>query len=100
MARRPIGRLPTGAARSLGRGDVVTSVITARLPDVVILEPTQFNEARHAEAGLASRFVQDDIAYPGPGVLRGLHYLSPNARTELINHDLPIATFGRLTPRD
>ena len=69
-------------------------VITTELPGVVVLEPTRFrddrgfffesfNEARYARAGLPSRFVQDNISYSEPGVLRGLHYQLPNPREAL-----------------
>ena len=34
----------------------------------------RFQEARFAEAGLPSRFVQDNHSRSAPGILRGLHY--------------------------
>ena len=70
------------------------NVITTELPGLVILEPRRFhddrgfffesfNEERYAQAGLPSRFVQDNTSYSGPGVLRGLHYQLPNAQGKL-----------------
>ena len=69
-------------------------VITTELPGVVVIEPTRFrddrgfflenfNEASYARAGLPSRFVQDNISYSEPGVLRGLHYQLPNPQGKL-----------------
>ncbi len=71
-------------------------VVTTELPGVVILEPRRFrddrgfffesfNEARHAEAGLPSRYVQDNVSYSERGVLRGLHYQHPNAQGKLVS---------------
>jgi dTDP-4-dehydrorhamnose 3,5-epimerase len=71
------------------------NVIATGLPGVVIIEPRRFrddrgffcesfNEARFAEAGLPSRFVQDNLSYSEAGVLRGLHYQLPNAQAKLV----------------
>jgi dTDP-4-dehydrorhamnose 3,5-epimerase len=71
-------------------------VIPTALPGVVLLHPRQFrddrgcffesfHEARYAEAGLPSRFVQDNVSYSEPGVLRGLHYQLPNAQGKLVS---------------
>lgn len=72
------------------------NVIPTELPGVLILEPRRFrddrgffyesfNEARYAEAGLPSRFVQDNMSYSERGVLRGLHYQLPNAQGKLVS---------------
>jgi dTDP-4-dehydrorhamnose 3,5-epimerase len=72
------------------------NVVATELPGVVILEPRRFrddrgfffesfNEARYAEAGLPARFVQDNLSYSEPGVLRGLHYQLPNAQGKLVS---------------
>src|ERR1017187_2986119 len=45
----------------------------------------RFNEDRYAEAGLPSRFVQDNMSYSESGVLRGLHYQLPNAQGKLVS---------------
>ncbi len=70
------------------------NVITTELPGVVVIEPRRFrddrgfffesfNEAGYARADLPSRFVQDNISYSEPNVLRGLHYQLPNAQGKL-----------------
>lgn len=59
-------------------------VTPTTLPDVLLLEPPVFRDARgvfletyHAERyqgyGVTERFVQDNISWSEPGVLRGLH---------------------------
>jgi dTDP-4-dehydrorhamnose 3,5-epimerase len=71
------------------------NVIPTRLPGVLILEPRVYpdprgyfletwSQARYAEAGLPARFVQDNLSYSLPGVLRGLHLQSPSAQAKLI----------------
>ncbi len=70
------------------------SLLEARqleLPELVELTPRRFadergffsevwNEARLAEAGIATRFVQDNVSVSNvKGVVRGLHYQSPPA---------------------
>jgi dTDP-4-dehydrorhamnose 3,5-epimerase len=70
------------------------NIITTELPGLVVLEPKRFrddrgfffesfNEASYAKAGIPSRFVQDNISYSKPGVLRGLHYQLPNPQGKL-----------------
>lgn len=60
-------------------------VLPTELPEVLIVEPTVFSDARgfffesyhaarYAEAGLPDRFVQDNHARSVRGTLRGLHY--------------------------
>ncbi len=61
------------------------NVIQTALPDVLILEPQVFGDARgfflesynrrrFAELGLPTEFVQDNHSRSARGVLRGLHY--------------------------
>lgn len=67
------------------------------IPDVLLLTPPRFkdprgffsetwNAARHAAAGIAGPFVQDNHAYSSDrGVLRGLHcQIGPNAQGKLV----------------
>lgn len=65
------------------------------LPDVLILEPSvyrdargDFSEAWNAEryraSGIAGPFVQDNLARSRRGVLRGLHFQHPTAQGKLI----------------
>ncbi len=72
------------------------NVISTELPGMVILEPRRFRDNRGfffesfnehccAQAGLPTRFVQDNVSYSGPGVLRGLHYQSPKAQGKLVS---------------
>ena len=72
------------------------NVIQTELPGVLILESKRycdnrgfflesFNESCFASAGLPSRFVQDNLSYSGPGVLRGLHYQLPNAQAKVVS---------------
>ena len=70
-------------------------VIETRLPEVLILEPRVFgdergffmetwNEARYEEAGLPTRFVQDNLSFSTRGVLRGLHFQNPDQQGKLV----------------
>jgi len=70
--------------------------IPTGLPDVLILEPTVFVDARGsfhesytdhgftAATGLVRRFVQDNHSYSAPRVLRGLHYQLGRPQGKLI----------------
>lgn len=73
------------------------NVIPTRIPDVLILEPKVFGDARgffsesynqqtFAQAtGLDVHFVQDNHSRSSKGVLRGLHYqLPPHAQGKLV----------------
>jgi dTDP-4-dehydrorhamnose 3,5-epimerase len=71
-------------------------VLTTELAGVVILEPRRFsddrgfffesfNDEHFARAGLPTRFVQDNVSYSGPNVLRGLHYQLPAAQGKLVS---------------
>ena len=65
------------------------------IPGVWILEPQVFGDARgfflevwqrrrYAEAGIVPDMVQDNQAYSGAGVLRGLHVQHPHAQGKLV----------------
>lgn len=70
--------------------------ISTDIPGLVIFEPKVFadsrgyffesyNEKSFAEAGITTRFVQDNESSSSFGVIRGLHYqLTPHAQTKLI----------------
>jgi dTDP-4-dehydrorhamnose 3,5-epimerase len=70
-------------------------IVETALPGVLILEPRVFEDDRgffmetfHAETfrrhGLPEDFVQDNHSWSGRGVLRGLHYQSPNPQGKLV----------------
>jgi len=70
-------------------------VTELELPGVKIFEPRVFgdnrgffcelwNEARYAAAGLAERFVQDNLSRSSHGTLRGLHYQYPTMQGKLV----------------
>lgn len=72
------------------------NVIPTRLPGVVVIEPKVFgdsrgffletwNQARYAEAGLPTRFVQDNLSFSANGVLRGLHLQVPNSQAKFVS---------------
>ena len=66
------------------------------IPDVLVLEPTVFGDARgfffesfnqrrfESLVGGAVRFVQDNHSRSGRGVLRGLHFQMPNPQGKLV----------------
>jgi len=66
---------------------VSMEITSTSLPDVLIIEPSVFNDqrgifmetyhlARYSEAGIEAVFVQDNQSHSVKGVLRGLHYQS------------------------
>jgi dTDP-4-dehydrorhamnose 3,5-epimerase len=70
-------------------------VIETKLPGVLIVEPKVFGDERgffmetwhverYEEAGLPSRFVQDNLSFSRHGVLRGLHFQNPDQQGKLI----------------
>ncbi len=70
-------------------------VTRTRVPDVLLLEPKVFGDARGfflesfneqamAAAGIQDRFVQDNHSYSGRNVLRGLHYQVRHTQGKLI----------------
>lgn len=70
-------------------------LIPTRIPDVVILEPQVYGDARgffietwnrraFADAGLDLEFVQDNHSRSGQGILRGLHYQIKHPQGKLV----------------
>jgi dTDP-4-dehydrorhamnose 3,5-epimerase len=70
-------------------------VTPTALPDVLLVEPKVFGDARgyffesysarrYAEAGIAATFVQDNVSFSRRGVLRGLHYQHPFGQGKLV----------------
>lgn len=71
------------------------NVIETEIPGLAIVElklygdvrgffVERYSEARFAEAGLPTRFVQDNHSRSAPGVLRGLHYQLNPAQGKLV----------------
>jgi len=95
------------------------NVIATAIPDVLIVEPTIFGDARGflyesynarefaEKAGISQHFVQDNHSRSARGVLRGLHYQVKQSQGKLVRviageiFDLAVdcrrssATFGR-----
>ncbi len=44
-----------------------------------------YSQKRYQEAGIPGTFVQDNLSYSRRGVLRGLHFQSPNAQGKLVS---------------
>jgi dTDP-4-dehydrorhamnose 3,5-epimerase len=70
-------------------------VIETKLPGVLIVEPKVFGDERgffmetwhverYEEAGLPSRFVQDNLSFSRRGILRGLHFQNPDQQGKLV----------------
>ena len=71
-------------------------IIPSSLPDVLIIEPQVFGDARGsfyesynerafaAKTGLSAHFVQDNYSMSARGVLRGLHYQVRQAQGKLV----------------
>lgn len=68
---------------------------TAKIPDVLVIEPTvhkdergffleSWHEERLAAKGLGSRFVQDNHSRSARGTLRGLHYQMDSPQGKLV----------------
>src|SRR5215471_14522801 len=75
-------------------GDCMNVTATS-IPGVLIVEPRLngdargfftevYQEARYAQAGIAARFVQDNLSRSEKGVLRGLHLQNPNQQGKLV----------------
>ncbi len=71
------------------------NIIPSEIPDVLVLEPKVFGDARGffyesynrralSEAGIADDFVQDNHSRSAKGVLRGLHYQIQNTQGKLV----------------
>ncbi|MGJ4952590.1 dTDP-4-dehydrorhamnose 3,5-epimerase [Bradyrhizobium sp. HKCCYLS20291] len=72
------------------------NVIATALPEVLIVEPDRFGDARgfflelfqatrYAAAGISGPFVQDNMSRSAHGVLRGLHLQLPNTQGKLVS---------------
>jgi dTDP-4-dehydrorhamnose 3,5-epimerase len=70
-------------------------VIETKLPGVFVVEPKVFGDERgffmetwhverYREAGLPSRFVQDNLSFSRRSVLRGLHFQNPDQQGKLV----------------
>jgi dTDP-4-dehydrorhamnose 3,5-epimerase len=71
------------------------NVISADIPDVLIIEPPVFGDRRgffcetyqkerYASHGIAGPFVQDNLSRSARGVLRGLHLQNPKCQGKLV----------------
>lgn len=67
-----------------------------QIPDVKLIKPRRFNDDRgffaqtyradqYAEAGITTRFVQDNWSRSTKGVLRGLHYQLAHPQAKLVS---------------
>jgi dTDP-4-dehydrorhamnose 3,5-epimerase len=81
--------------------DVVTSkqgsqAATLSIPGLVLIAPRVFGDARgffletyqqarYAEFGIEAHFDQDNLSFSARGVLRGLHFQSPQAQAKLVS---------------
>jgi len=70
-------------------------VIETKLPEVMIIEPSVFSDARgffleiwnqkrYTENNLSACFVQDNLSFSARGTLRGLHFQYPNSQAKLV----------------
>ncbi len=70
-------------------------VLETGLPEVLLIEPDVFHDdrgffleayhaERFAEAGIPGPFFQDNLSFSRYGVLRGLHFQTPNAQAKLV----------------
>jgi dTDP-4-dehydrorhamnose 3,5-epimerase len=70
-------------------------VTATALPEVLLVEPRVFGDARgyffeaysakrYADAGIAATFVQDNVSLSQRGVLRGLHFQHPHGQAKLV----------------
>lgn len=72
-------------------------IIKTPIQDLLIIKPRVFEDARgffcetynaskYAEAGINTKFVQDNQSKSSYGVIRGLHYqLNPNSQSKLVS---------------
>jgi dTDP-4-dehydrorhamnose 3,5-epimerase len=71
-------------------------VLQTAIPEVLIVEPQVFGDARgffaetfraerYADHGIAGPFVQDNLSRSARGVLRGLHLQNPKAQGKLVS---------------
>ena len=71
------------------------NAIETRHPEVLLIEPKVFgdergffmetwNAERYEEAGVPTRFAQDNLSFSRRGVLRGLHFQNPDGQGKLV----------------
>ncbi|HAM99535.1 MAG TPA: dTDP-4-dehydrorhamnose 3,5-epimerase [Marinilabiliales bacterium] len=72
------------------------NIIETKIPGLLIIEPKVFNDARgyffetfhtqkYKDADIDADFIQDNEAFSGYGVIRGLHYqLAPYSQAKLV----------------
>ena len=71
------------------------NIIQTAIPEILIVEPKLFGDARgffmelyhenrYAGGGIAQRFVQDNLSRSAQGVLRGLHIQNPRPQGKLV----------------
>lgn len=71
-------------------------VTPLEIPDVLLIEPKVFGDARgffletwsrarYAEAGVPTEFVQDNLSRSRRGILRGLHLQHPHGQGKLVS---------------
>jgi dTDP-4-dehydrorhamnose 3,5-epimerase len=69
--------------------------LPTRLPDLILLQPRVFpdsrglffeawEEARYRDVGIGEPFVQDNVSWSHPGVLRGMHVQNPQPQGKLV----------------
>jgi dTDP-4-dehydrorhamnose 3,5-epimerase len=69
--------------------------LPTQIPDVVLIKPKVFgdnrgyfleswHEAKFADAGITTRFVQDNHSHSSRGVLRGMHYQVQHTQGKLV----------------
>lgn len=85
-----------GAATPFHEPSLAMQVSSTALPGVLLIEPAVHADARGSfletfsarryrdEAGIALPFVQDNVSYSGPGVLRGLHFQRRRPQGKLV----------------
>ncbi len=72
------------------------NLIPTDLPDVLVVVPRVFRDERgyfletwhrdrYADAGFPAGFLQDNLSYSAPGVLRGLHMQHPSGQAKLVS---------------
>src|SRR3990172_3868166 len=77
-------------------GSLPMEILTTQIPEVLILEPALYGDARgfftelyqserYAAAGIGRPFVQDNLSRSRRGVLRGLHLQNPQPQGKLVS---------------
>ena len=72
------------------------NIVNLSIPDVKLIKPRRFDDDRgffqqtyhydqYAEAGITTRFVQDNWSRSSKGVLRGLHYQLEHPQAKLVS---------------